>query len=96
MSQEEERWEDEGGAEPEGPATSDIGASSGSPPVGEVTVSYATQTAPLATRSLACSGSGARCRYVSRIWPLRSILRSTACGSFTLTIMLFPFILEIC
>ena len=45
------------------------------------------QTAPLATRSFACSGSGARCRYVNRICPSRSIARSTACGSLTLTIM---------
>ena len=69
------------------PATSDIGASSGNPPLDDVTVSYAMHTAPLATRSFACSGSGARCRYVKRIWPLRSIFRSTACGSLTLTIM---------
>jgi hypothetical protein len=35
------------------PATSDIGASRGSVPCGEVTVSYAMQIAPEATRSCA-------------------------------------------
>src|SRR5215467_10740002 len=44
-------------------------------------------TALLATRSFACSGSGARCRYVNSTWLSRSILRSLAWGSFTLTIM---------
>ena len=32
-------------------------------------------------------GSGARCRYVNRIWPSRSIAHSAGCGSLTLTIM---------
>src|SRR5260221_7529921 len=47
-------------------------------------------TAPLATRSLVWSGSGARCRYVNRICPDLRRRRSPACGSFTLTIMSAP------
>ena len=71
----------------EAPATSDIGASSGRPQEGEVTVSYAMHTALLATRSRVWSASGARCKYVNRICPGRSIARSVACGSLTFTIM---------
>ena len=44
-------------------------------------------TAPLSISARACSGSGARCRYVNRIWPARSRLHSSGCGSLTLTII---------
>ncbi len=44
------------------PATSLIGASSGSRPWASVTVSYAMQVAPDATSARVSSGSGARCR----------------------------------
>ena len=68
------------------PATLDIGASSGRPPCGDVTVSYAIHTAPLATSSRVWSGSGARCRYVNSVCPECSRGTSSLCGSFTLTI----------
>src|SRR2546426_75062 len=35
-------------------------------------------TAPLATRSFAWSGSGARCRYVNRTWPIRIVVHPDA------------------
>ena len=44
------------------PATSLIGASSGSRPASSTTVSYAMQVAPEAIRPRASSGSAARCR----------------------------------
>ena len=45
------------------------------------------QIALLAMSAFACSGSGARCRYVNRICPSRSIAHSAGCGSFTFTII---------
>ena len=72
------------------PATSLMGANRGRAPRSSVTVSYAMAVHPLAIRPFACSGSGARCRYVKSNWPGRSCTHSLGCGSLTLTIMSQP------
>ncbi len=67
------------------PATSLIGYSSGSSPLGSWTVSYAIAVVPAPRSASVPSRSAARWRYVNSVRSLRSRWYSLATGSFTLS-----------
>src|SRR3954454_7459406 len=67
------------------PATSLIGASSGSARRSVSTVSYATAAVPLSSTARVSGSSAAMCRYVNRICPSRSRRYSDSIGSLTLS-----------
>jgi hypothetical protein len=69
------------------PATSDIGVSSGSSPLGSCTVSYAMHVAPLCMCARVNRSSAAKWKYVKMVCPFRIRFHSTSIGSFTFMIM---------
>src|SRR5262249_56215981 len=66
------------------PATSLMGARSGSEPSSSSRVSYPSALTRRSCRTAASSGLAARCRYVNRILSARSSAYSDGSGSFTL------------
>jgi hypothetical protein len=69
------------------PATSDMGVSSGSSPVGSCTVSYAIAIAPESITARVRSSAAAKWKYVKMTWSFRIRGHSAAIGSFTFMIM---------